>query len=144
MENDQKEIFRKGLSFLFITLLVSLMVNGLIRQCNLNADHVLENAKIYKAGAEGGKNSGFWIDYTFQTKGENFEGSSLYGINKLNVPMVRKYFIGKTFPVAYYPSDPSNSHLLILPEDFDKFGYEFPDSLNWVKDLIEKESGDRK
>lgn len=117
------------------------MAIGLIRQCNLKSEHVLENGQITGADARGGKTSGFWIDYKFIKKDKMYESSSLYGLGRLNVPMVRKYFIGKTFPIAYYPSDPSNSKILILPEDFEKFGYNFPDSLNWVKSIIEKEYG---
>ncbi|UAY54276.1 hypothetical protein [Arachidicoccus terrestris] len=123
------------MAFVFICIII-----GLKSQCNLTSKHLLGNAKIDACGVGGGRTSGFWIDYTLEVNGEKFKNSSLYDIYKLTVPMVRKYFIGKTFPAAYYPSNPSNSHLLILPEDFENFGYKFPDSLSWVKAITEKKN----
>lgn len=141
MEINLNNRIRRILSYLFVAFVSICIIIGLKSQCNLTSKHLLGIAKIGACGVGGGRTSGFWIDYTLEVNGERFENSSLYDIDELTIPMVRKYFIGKTFPAAYYPSNPSNSHLLILPEDFEKFGYKFPDSLNWVKVLIGKVHG---
>jgi len=47
-------------------------------------------------------------------------------------------FVGKTFPIAYgWNGLWYDDYILITPNDFNSFGYTFPDSLNWVLKFIE-------
>lgn len=41
------------------------------------------------------------------------------------------------FPVIYNKENPDENAILITPEDFESFAVPYPDSLNWVKSLIE-------
>jgi hypothetical protein len=138
MQKDQKNKLQKLLSILFVLFILVLFIIGGLRQCNLNNENSLGFTKIYDCGARGGRTAGFWIDYTLEADGKHYKGSSLYTSPELSIPLVQKYLLGKIFPAVYYPSNPSNSNILILPEDFEKYGYDFPDSLNWVKQLIEE------
>jgi hypothetical protein len=44
----------------------------------------------------------------------------------------------RSFPAVYVPNNPSISSLLITPDDFKKFGYDFPDSLVWILPYLKK------
>lgn len=48
-----------------------------------------------------------------------------------------KKLIGKNFPVVYNDENSELSYLLITPQEFEKYGYTFPDSLNWVLKYID-------
>ena len=43
---------------------------------------------------------------------------------------------GKSFPVIYDSTHPSNSIMLIFPSDFQALNIPFPDSLEWVKSIL--------
>jgi len=45
-------------------------------------------------------------------------------------------FMNKCFPLVYSTKNPEKSILLITPDDFDRWGMQFPDSLIWVKSKI--------
>ena len=64
----------------------------------------------------------------------NIEYSGTYSGSKSNSYWVD--YEGKYFPVVYSTINPDKSILLISPDDFDRFGIVFPDSLNWVKDKL--------
>ena len=51
-------------------------------------------------------------------------------------PLCLKQLKGHNFPVIYSCYDSTNSELLIYPKDFEKYGYKFPDSLNWILPII--------
>lgn len=138
MQTEQKDNLIKILKVsLFLFIVIGSCI-GLIRQCNLKDVHSLGSAEIYNCKGGGGRTTGFWIEFTIEIDGKSYKGASLITSSDINIPMVRKYFMGKTFPAVYYPSNPSNSNILILPSDFEKYNYIFPDSLNWVKRLIEE------
>lgn len=46
--------------------------------------------------------------------------------------------IGKNFLVVYNDENNELSFLLITPQEFEKYGYSFPDSLNWVLKYVDK------
>ena len=75
---------------------------------------------------------GYSIKYVYKIGNESFEGmiGTFYKCN------FEKTFQGKYFPVVYSTINPEKSILLITPNDFNSWGYEFPDSLNWVKDCL--------
>jgi signal peptidase I len=53
-------------------------------------------------------------------------------VNKFYYNLKNKYFI-----VLYSCTDYAESVILIEPDDFKEFGYEYPDSLKWVLKYIE-------
>jgi len=40
------------------------------------------------------------------------------------------------FPVIYNKNDKSLHRILIVPDDFKEFGIPYPDSLNWVREIL--------
>ena len=65
------------------------------------------------------------------TKGEEVRGSiSLTITRSYSSPMELK---GKIFPVVYSRLDVEKNYMLIFQEDFEKYGFMYPDSLSWVE-----------
>ena len=110
---------------LFIGIFIFLIID-LIRhfeQYNLKKNKILINGEFLEY-ISGGR-SGDWINYKYEYKSKTYEGS------KYKVVLSRN-FIGKSFPIVLNSKNPSSSEMLILPEDFEEFGYTFPDTLKWV------------
>lgn len=75
---------------------------------------------------KGGKTK---VTYRYQVGGKTYEDSDLlYGCSTL-FDQVR----GKNFTVIYNNLKPTQTALLLIEEDFNRFGMPFPDSLNWAK-----------
>ena len=55
--------------------------------------------------------------------------------NGLYEPLHR-YLVGKTFPIIVNARNYKYNKILIVPKDFEEFGIPFPDSLQWVKDIL--------
>jgi len=52
---------------------------------------------------------------------------------------VQKHVLYRTFPVLINKNNPKKySKLLVVPEDFQEFGLEFPDSLKWILKYIDR------
>ena len=71
---------------------------------------------------------GVVINYAFHYNGL-FQNDKTMGIYS----GTRDYFLMKTFPVVFSKSQPEINEILILPDDFEKYGLQYPDSLIWVK-----------
>jgi hypothetical protein len=112
---------------------------GITRRTNLEKNHKFSVAYTYDCSSGGrGNGGGIYIDYIITLDGKKYKSSSRYLTDEISIDDCRNYFIFKTFPVAYSPSNPSNSQLLIRPKDFEHFGVSFPDSLAWVLKFIKK------
>jgi len=126
---------KKKQNLLGILLLVFCVVAGIwgiVRQKKLKNNHVIGTARVYNYSSGGrGNAGGVWIDYVISVNGKNFKGSTRYLSNEISSGELN-YFLGKTFPVVYNPSNPSISSLMLLPKDFSNRGYVFPDSLRWI------------
>jgi hypothetical protein len=72
-----------------------------------------------------------YLRYSYKIKDKIYIGS--YDNSKNNA-LLENYF-----PVVVSCDDPENSQILIEPEDFEKFGMSFPDSLSWVIPILENE-----
>lgn len=106
---------------------------GVVRQNGLKSDHKIGVGRTtnYKAGGRGNA-GGIWIDFEFTVGDKKYKGSSSYQTTEISGQDLRDHILDKNFPVVYSPSNPSNSSILIIPKDFDRFGYSFPDTLRWV------------
>lgn len=72
------------------------------------------------------------INYEYSVDGKIFSDES-------GVSVKREYarcFVGKYFPVVYSTIDTSINELLVAPDDFQRFNVPFPDSLNWVREML--------
>jgi hypothetical protein len=47
-------------------------------------------------------------------------------------------FRGDTLPFIYSSKNPNNNHFLATPDDFKRYNVPFPDSLYWIKELLDK------
>jgi len=86
------------------------------------------------------KNGGVqYLDYCFVLNNKKYKNSVAFELKYLTRYQCNEFFTNKTFPVVYYPDDPSNNMMIISPKDFGYYNIPFPDSLNWVKEYIKEE-----
>jgi hypothetical protein len=109
--------------FIGIFIFLILVLFSYFEQYNLKKNKILINGEFleYKSGGR----SGVWINYKYEFNSITYKGSKSKVVYSRN-------FIGKSFPTVINSKNPSSSEMLILPEDFEEFGYTFPDSLKWV------------
>ncbi len=74
----------------------------------------------------------FFPEYSYTVNGVKYKGSHSDAFEM----SFWKSYENKWFPVVYSSKNPQKSFILIKPKDFESWGLEFPDSLNWVKDKI--------
>lgn len=125
------------LGILLLAVCVGGIIWGLLQRKALNENYALTSAQVYRYSIGGrGNAGGIWIDFTYTIKGEKYNSSSRFLTSELQSSTIEKYMLYKTLPAIYNPANPSNAILLVQPKDFERFGYPFPDSLNWVKQLV--------
>jgi hypothetical protein len=77
-----------------------------------------------------GYRGGYSLIYRYNVNGKNYEVDN----GRFNwICDFETTFQGKRFPVVYAKKDPSCSLILITPDDYANWGYQFPDSLDWVR-----------
>jgi hypothetical protein len=81
------------------------------------------------------RSPGVRIEYSYSYKGN--EMSKIRVID--DVIYNPELFVNKFFPVVLSVDDPGESVILLTPKDFRYFNREFPDSLNWVLELVHDE-----
>jgi hypothetical protein len=125
------------LTIIFIMVLIGWIVYAFISRNKLEKNHNLSIATTYSCSNGGRGNAGrIFIEYRFTLDNRQYKGSTTLLTSELSFIDCKDHFIGKAFPVIYYPGNPSNSILLITPKDFKRFNYPFPDSLGWVLKYI--------
>lgn len=75
---------------------------------------------------------GYSMTYEYKINNQLYEGMS----QKIFYCDFETTFKGKYFPIVYSTKNPEKSIILISPRDFKRWGYEFPDSLMWVKNCF--------
>ena len=76
------------------------------------------------------KTSGLWVYYSYIVGRKKYSGRSNLGL--IYTEDFKNVLIGKEFPVTYCITEPEISSILIVPENFVNYGYDFTDTLNWV------------
>ncbi len=127
------------LGMLILSFCIGGAIWGILRRNNLEKKHEVGNAVItgFYAGGRG-NSGGIWIDCVIYLNGKNYTSSSRYLTSDISSDDISKYILHKSFPVVYSPSNPSVASLMITPKDFARYGYSFPDSLNWVMQYFSK------
>jgi hypothetical protein len=72
---------------------------------------------------------GYVVDYKFHDSNRNVYFGYISGDE---YRVLRKSIIDKSFPLIYDSTNPKRNWILILPDEFELYGLDFPDSLNWV------------
>jgi len=76
---------------------------------------------------------GYTLEYQYQVNNViyvDMNGTTIYNCE------FESTFRNKQFTVVYSTLNPDKSFMLITPDDFEFWGYEIPDSLNWVRDCF--------
>jgi hypothetical protein len=128
------------LGVLLLALCVAGGTWGVISQNRRVKTHSFTYGQVcdYRVGGRG-NTGGIWIDFVYLVNNKQYKGSSRKSTEEIETSRIQEFMLHRVFPVVYEPSAPSNSELLVIPEDFKRFGHAFPDSLSWVKqDLMKK------
>ena len=125
----------KNISIVLIVIIFIVWVSWNFRKANQfqNAQKILTNGLIQDCYYGGRGNAGrTFIDFKFVLNGVQIKGSSVILTSEIPTEDLKNFFTGKAFPVLYDPKQPTNSTMLIIPKDFNRYNYSFPDSLQWV------------
>jgi hypothetical protein len=132
MTQRQKNFLYGGLLLGFCAVAATI---GIVRQNKLKESHVLGQATVYDYSIGGrGNAGGVWLDFAFAINGKTFRSSSLYSTSQLDAAFINKHVLKKNYPIVYNQDNPDNAHLLLLAEDFKKYGFAYPDSLRQLFD----------
>lgn len=105
----------------------------------LRNNYQIATGHVYACSAGGKGNFGkIYADYTYSINGRKYTGSSMYNSSEVSYKICNEFFVGKNFVLVYDPGKYSNSHLLITPNHYRHYHILFPDSLSWVKTVINK------
>ena len=93
-------------------------------------------------GTEQKYKDAFKIRYHFSFKGKEYIqsqaeiNSSSFFADKYS--SIKNIIINKSFPVIIDSMNPDINQMLVIPNDFEFYNIPFPDSLQWVKKLIDE------
>ena len=122
------------LGLLLLVFIVGMVTWGFIQRTTIRKSHALTTARVYRYSSGGrGNAGGTWIDFTINVNAKTYSGTTRFLTSELSGTTIEKYLLHKTVPAVYSPENPSISHLLLRPKDFERWGYQFPDSLLWVE-----------
>ncbi len=124
----------KIIGIIFSIILISgVFVWSKLSKNALLKNHIIANAKITDC-TYGGRGNAATITYyfIFYENDKEVKGSGSLNSNEISFSNVKSFLLGKTFPVVYNSNNAENNYLLVRPRDFEKFHYEFPDSIQWV------------
>lgn len=76
---------------------------------------------------------GFVVTYSFEVDSRFYTSD----VNGGRYRGVRNVIKGKTFPVIYNGKSPEINAMMIVPDDFEDYDVQFPDSLFWIRKYID-------
>ena len=119
-------------SLLIGLLLLLFIYNSFKKKNNIETHPKLIVGTIYKVhiGARGGVE----YDYKFYFDNKVYEGGGKIFISSSYMNLL----LNKKFPILIDSLEPTNSEILISKYHFDRYDYEFPDSLEWVEKLVKE------
>ncbi len=91
----------------------------------ITSGKVIKTSMAYRGGVV--------IDYIFYYDDIEYQDQTTRGIYS----GLREVFANKYFPVVFSASQPKNNEMLLLPGDFENYNLQYPDSLNWLKILVQ-------
>jgi len=132
---------RKFLNVLIVFVVLGLPLyighmNGKKFDSNLLKDSVITNGTIFDYEHVIKHSPAF--KYRFDLDGNTYQGESSNEGNGGAYPALSSRLIGKSFPVIASKSDPKTyNKILITPADFENYKLQYPDSLKWVKIILD-------
>jgi len=120
----------------FFIVVAAIAIYGQVKKNQLDSGFVITNgATVTSISLTGKTGSGYFLDYSFQFQSKTYSGSTAErGI----INSDGSTFIGKSFPVMFSTKDTSNNKLMVTPKDFEDYHYEYPDSLKWMLDYLQR------
>lgn len=136
---QRKKLLKTIFGILLIGFCIILPIIGFWRRNKLENNHQTSYALISSCQNGGRGNAGsVFLNFNMTVNGKSYMSSSSYRTSELSFFDAQKYLVGKTFPAVYYPPNPRISSIMISPQDFARYGYQFPDSLSWVLQYFTK------
>lgn len=126
---------------LLIAIILIIKIRDKNRADKVSNDHaILNGVKVYKCFSHDRVAAlRYQLQYNFTYNEKEYYGTRRGKSLGISVRDCEEHFCDRYFPVLIQPDDPKNNSILILPEDFSKYGYAFPDSLSWVLQYLEKQ-----
>jgi hypothetical protein len=119
-----------------LIIIIAILVIGYFRGKDytgkIKTNMQMANAQVIKSSMA--HRGGVVIDYIFYYDNIEYQNQETVGIYS----GLREVFVNKSFPVVFSGTQPKFSQILLLPSDFEKYNLTYPDSLNWLKDLIQR------
>ncbi len=79
------------------------------------------------------------LNYDFEYNSKEYKKSGNSNGKASDYEALYKYIINKTFPVIINKINPQDySKILVVPEDFQEYELQFPDSLKWLLKYIDR------
>ena len=78
-----------------------------------------------------------YANYSFSFKGKHYKGYR--GLDGITYADAQSNFIKESFPIIVDTLMPENNAILVTPDHFNKMGWKYPDSLEWVMDYYVKD-----
>lgn len=123
----------------FATIIITIVVVARVNTYLLKKGHILTHGHVYHCQM-GGKGSAdrLFVEYRFNVGENEYKNCMQYLASSISYADCDRYLVDRTFPIIYQEGRPKNSTILITPLDFKYWGYQFPDSLQWVVRLLKK------
>lgn len=118
----------RTVKWVLLSLIITFFIYCMITEYSLRKNGAItigciDSCTVSWKGAE-------FFDFTYTYKGKVYHSQkSFYNISTKKLYL----FKNKCFPVLVIKDNPKINRFLVSPEDFDRYGYSYPDSLNWVK-----------
>ena len=111
-------------------------IYGQIKKKQLDTTYIIINgATVTSLNSSGNVGPSYFFNYSFEIGPDNYTGSTA---ERSMTNILPSYFIGKFFPVMYSAKNPSNNKLMVTPKDFEYYHYDYPDSLKWMLDYLQR------
>ena len=128
---------KKIVSVIILGFCIIWVVYGLYVGKRLREDHKIGTGTVISTNKAGRGKHGPYLTYEYRIKEEFITAGNNWQEFEFSTS---HYLVGRTFPVVYRKGLLGyDDYLLITPEDFKAYGYDFPDSLNWVLKYIKED-----
>lgn len=97
---------------------------GIVEEKSIKSNTCTTIGKVIVYKGPGSRGSSCYYEYSLSVNNIEFNGT--YPISCI------KDYRGKRFPLVYNCVSPRQNRMLIKPKDFEKFGFDFPDSLQFA------------
>ena len=140
LSNKAKRVYWISAIFLAILFAILWQRNSFKYESLKRHGIVINGATILKINRYGKRQNIYQVEYSYEVRGKNYR-EKIYQTLISNEERANTLFLGRRAPVIVDTIKPTRSMLLIDREDFQLFGMQRPDSLNWYDSIVNTDKG---